>query len=94
MWVRLFGRMVFKDRNRRTLRALGLGSQSFSSQSLEVSEQRYRELFENNPVGLFKYDAQGNITDLNHYMLQTLGASSKEELRHLNQWPNPRRRRL
>ncbi len=85
MWVRLFGRMVFKDRNGRTLRALGLGSQSFSSQSLEVSEQRYRELFENNPVGLFKYDAQGNITDLNHYMLQTLGASSKEELRHLNQ---------
>lgn len=85
IWVRISGRMVFKDRSGRTLRALGLGIQSFNSQSLVDSEQHYRALFENNPVGLFKYDAQGNITDLNHYMLQVLGAGSKEELRHLKQ---------
>lgn len=55
------------------------------SKALEHSEQRYRALFENNPMGLFKYDAQGNITDINQYLLNVLGASCKEELKHLTQ---------
>lgn len=59
--------------------------QCFKNQALEESEQRYRALFENNPIGLFRYDASGQITDLNHYMLQVLGASSKDELLHLDQ---------
>ena len=59
--------------------------QCLKNQALEESEQRYRALFENNPIGLFRYDTKGYITDLNQYMLQVLGASSKEQLTHLDQ---------
>lgn len=88
---RIFDQQAYPvtDQQGRTLGSLviikDITEQCLKNQALEESEQRYRALFENNPIGLFRYDASGHITDLNHYMLQVLGASSKDQLRHLDQ---------
>ncbi len=97
LWVRISGKMIFQDSRGRTIKALGLGGrtappvavdltdQLLKHQAMEESEPRYRALFENNPIGLFRYESSGTITDLNQYMLEVLGAPSKEALSHLDQ---------
>ncbi len=46
---------------------------------LKISEERYRQIFSNAPLGIIQYDGQGKIIDCNDEMLRILG-SAKERL--------------
>ncbi|HEX8372541.1 MAG TPA: ATP-binding protein [Chthoniobacterales bacterium] len=47
---------------------------------LAVSEERFRALFQNSPVGLYQATADGTLTMVNSTLLNMLGYSSQEEL--------------
>ena len=47
---------------------------------LQSSEQRYRQLFERNLVGLYRTDEEGRILDCNDALATLLGCESREEL--------------
>jgi diguanylate cyclase (GGDEF)-like protein/PAS domain S-box-containing protein len=51
-----------------------------TERALVVSEQRYRELFERNLVGLYRTDEDGRILDCNEAMAHLLGCKSRGEL--------------
>ncbi len=51
--------------------------------NLKVSEERYRHIFNNSPLGIFQYDLQGVIVDCNAAFTAILG-STQEKLIGLN----------
>ncbi len=50
---------------------------------LKISEERYRHIFGNAPLGILQYDADGRIIDCNDELIRILG-SSREPLIGLN----------
>ncbi len=52
--------------------------------ALQESEKRYRNLFENVPVGLYRMTEQGQIIAANPTMIKLLGYSSIDELKKIN----------
>ena len=44
---------------------------------LKISEQRYRHIFSNVPLGIFHYDAEGVIVDCNDEFVRIIGSSKK-----------------
>lgn len=51
---------------------------------LKKEKLRYRNLFEESPVGLLKSDSKGNIIDINKHMLKILGSPGRDETLKLN----------
>ena len=49
--------------------------------AVEEAERRYRELFEDSPVGLFRSSLQGEITEVNQAMAAMLGFASPAQLK-------------
>ena len=49
-----------------------------AEEALRKSEQRFRELYDNAPVGYFEYDTQGRITNINRTELEMLGYTLDE----------------
>lgn len=47
---------------------------------LESAENRYKQLFDTVPVGLFRCSPGGELLDVNRALLEILGFSSKEEM--------------
>jgi PAS domain S-box-containing protein len=48
---------------------------------LKKSEEKYRELFEKAPVGIFLTNSKGQILELNPALAEIIGASSSDEVR-------------
>ena len=57
-----------------------LTEQKKAEEALKAGEQRYRQLFEDIPVGLYRSTAEGNLIDVNPAMVAMLGYPSKESL--------------
>ncbi|MHB2155544.1 PAS domain S-box protein [Calditrichota bacterium GD2] len=53
-------------------------------QALEASEKRYRNLFENVPVGLYRINEKGELLAANPATLKLIGCQSFEEARSIN----------
>ena len=51
---------------------------------LKESEARYRLLFENMPIGIFRFSADGKILDANPALFNLLGHSSSAEIDQKN----------
>ncbi|MBM4278485.1 MAG: PAS domain S-box protein [Deltaproteobacteria bacterium] len=49
-----------------------------AEEAIRKSEERFRELYDNAPVGYFEYDTQGRITRVNQTELQILGYAPEE----------------
>ena len=49
-----------------------------AEEALRESEKRFRELFDNAPVGYFEYDSHGRITSINRTELEMLGYALEE----------------
>ena len=52
--------------------------------ALQGSEERYRSLFEQSPLGIYRTTPDGRILDANPALMQMLGYASLEELRSRN----------
>jgi len=68
------------DRNMQAARAAF--SKQLGEQTLELrqSEQRYRELFEDMPVGVYRSTPEGRLIDVNPAMVSMLGYPDRESL--------------
>jgi PAS domain S-box-containing protein len=55
-----------------------------AEQALQESEARYRVLFDNVPVGLYRSTRDGQILDANPALVDILGAPSREALKNTN----------
>jgi|GEM_PF-798872 len=51
---------------------------------LKRSEEKYRTIFENAPLGIMTADRFGNIIEINPTLLQLLGSKSVEDTRNIN----------
>jgi PAS domain S-box-containing protein len=49
-----------------------------AEEALQKSEQQFRDLYDNAPVGYFEYDLQGNITRVNRTELKMMGYTAEE----------------
>jgi PAS domain S-box-containing protein len=49
-----------------------------AEEALRKSKQRFKELYDNAPVGYFEYDTQGRITNVNRTELEILGYTFEE----------------
>lgn len=66
--------------NRNISENIELRQQSIEREKvLKISEERYRHIFGNAPLGILQYDADGRIIDCNETLIQILG-SSRERL--------------
>jgi len=52
--------------------------------ALQASEERYRLLVENAPIGIMSIDTQGNIQDVNAKVLEILGSPSSDSTKQIN----------
>ncbi|MFZ1916557.1 MAG: PAS domain S-box protein [Terriglobales bacterium] len=59
---------------------LDISDRKRTEQALRQSEEKYRELFENAPYGIFRSQLDGALLDVNPALVEMLGYSSKEEL--------------
>ena len=53
-------------------------------QALQLSEQKYKDVFDFAPIGIFRSDIDGNIFSANSALASFLGASSVDEVLNLN----------
>jgi PAS domain S-box-containing protein len=49
-----------------------------AEEALRKSEERFRDLYDNAPVGYFEYDTEGRITNVNQTHLEMLGYTAEE----------------
>ena len=54
------------------------------------SEQRFRALVENAPLGIITIDRSGAVIDVNSAFIDIIGAPSKSELIQINVFQSPR----
>ncbi len=85
--VRLFERLVFDRRGEAAgLRTAVLDATSVhrTERALKESEARYRNLFENAPIGIYRTTPEGRILLANPALLEMLGYDSFEQLAQVN----------
>ncbi len=63
---------------------LDITKHKHAEDSLRDSEERYRELFTNSPIGIYRIDTGGRILLANQSLARMLGSSSVEEVTGLN----------
>lgn len=66
--------------NTRELVVVDIGRYKKVKQALHESEERYRQLFEHIPIGIYRCAPDGLILDANHALLQMLGFPSFADL--------------
>ncbi|MEJ2716334.1 MAG: PAS domain S-box protein, partial [Deltaproteobacteria bacterium] len=57
--------------------------------ALKASEEKYRNLFENSPVGIMSVDNEGRILEVNRPLLEILGSPSQEATKAINMFKLP-----
>lgn len=55
-----------------------------ANEALKNSEEKYRMIFENAPLGIMTADISGNIIEINPVLLQMLGSKSIQETKSIN----------
>ena len=55
-----------------------------TNKKLEFSKIKYKNLFEESPIGLMRCDIKGNILEVNKEMIELLGAPNKKEVKKFN----------
>jgi PAS domain S-box-containing protein len=64
--------------------ARNISERKEDKKALKKSEEKYKIIFENAPLGIMTADVKGNIIEINPTLLQMLGSSSVEETKKIN----------
>lgn len=87
VWIRDRGKVIEWDAQGRPVRMFGthtdISDRKQSEAQLRQSEQRYRTIFDESPLGIIYYDTQGRILNCNKAFVDIIG-SSKDRLLQLN----------
>ncbi|MFC1891570.1 PAS domain S-box protein [Thermodesulfobacteriota bacterium] len=78
-----YDKVPFSSRNSLEVIAAQIGSSIVrlqAEEALRESEEKYKELYNEAPVGYMEYDREGNITRVNQRELEMLGYTAKEML--------------
>ncbi len=90
IWVDAYARIIKHQGQRTCIMAfVDTTKRRRTEESLRRSEQRYRTLVENAPLGIISADAQGTILEVNLPLLEILGSTSMEQTRSINLLTNP-----
>ena len=91
-WLMSRGRPV-RDAEGRPTRFIGIvmdiTDQKRAELALKASEQKYRRLFDNSPLGIISVDTDGRILEINQALLDILGSPSKEATKAINMFTLP-----
>lgn len=91
LWVRAMGRPCCDGA--RVVKVSGVFQDITALRSaesaLKQSEERYRGLFENAPVGIMSIDTEGRILEVNPALLRVLGSPSAEATKAINMFTFP-----
>ena len=91
VWVDAYARTVeYQGRRASIMAFVDTTVRRRAEESLRRSEQRYRTLVENAPLGILSADKDGNILELNMPLLEILGSRSAQDTRAINLLSNPR----
>ena len=81
-WILGRGKAVYRDDSGRALRMIGthhdITDRKEAEMQLQKSEEQFRNLYDDAPVGYFEYDLQGNITRVNRTHSKMLGYTPEE----------------
>jgi len=55
-----------------------------TNKKLKFNKIKYKNLFEESPIGLMRCDMKGNILEVNRAMVKLLGAPNKEKIKEFN----------
>ncbi len=77
-------RIEFEGRPASLMLLNDVTEQERAERELQISEEKYRELFENAGYGMFRSTVDGTLLDVNPAFVAMLGYDSKEELLALN----------
>jgi PAS domain S-box-containing protein len=80
---------VYQDRPAMLLVVRDITERIRSEEALRESEERYRTLVNQAPIGVFTCDCEGTITHVNPALLQVLGSASEEAARQFNMLTMP-----
>ena len=68
---------------------LDISERKRAEEALRESEERYRRLVENAPVGIISVGRSGEIIEINETLVHILGSPSREATKGLNMSPFP-----
>jgi len=84
MWIRSKGGIVSRDKNGKAIQIVGtqtdISKHKLQENELKKSEERYRNLYKNAPIGLYRADINNNIISANSTFLQMSGHDSEDDL--------------
>jgi PAS domain S-box-containing protein len=60
-----------------------------AARNLTMSEERYKALIENAPVGIVSFDKNGKILNINSKIVEILGAQSAQQVMEINMFDSP-----
>ncbi|MGB8657169.1 MAG: PAS domain S-box protein [Candidatus Zixiibacteriota bacterium] len=87
-WILNCGKIIQWDSDGKPIRATGthtdITERKLTEEALRESEERYRNLFENSPIGIYRTAPDGRILMSNPAIIRMLGYSSFEELASRN----------
>ncbi|MEW6348589.1 MAG: PAS domain S-box protein [Thermodesulfobacteriota bacterium] len=91
-WGQLYFRVV-RDRAGKVSHLEGfmedITARRMAGLALQASEQKYRQLFENAPVGIVSVDTEGRIIEVNRLLLDILGSPSVADTKAINVFELP-----
>ncbi len=81
VWIELYSNVVRDEKNHilyAIASVIDITKRKLAETALRQSEEKYRTLYDDAPVGYFEYDLEGNITQVNQTHLNLLGYSAEE----------------
>jgi PAS domain S-box-containing protein len=85
-WIRSTGKTFYRDE--KPIRMIGLcldvTDQKRSEEAMRESEERFRNIFNNAPIGIYRTTREGEILLANPKLIEMLGFSSFEDLKERN----------
>ncbi|MBN1322568.1 MAG: PAS domain S-box protein [Methanotrichaceae archaeon] len=92
-WILGRGKVIERDAHGLPIRLVGvhmdITGRKEAEEAMRASEERFRQLFENSPVGIITADRDGRILEANQALLDLMGSPSTEATKEINLLKHP-----